>query len=711
MRPLSYGMLFFFWGCAQTVAMAALLWTLFSGLAWIPWSALCLVAVLVGLTFSYRRAGPAGRGAAAVMSAFVAVGLLALLTRGAGAFPFMGIMLLLGRNFTLSARRDLYFNLAVCVVLFTEPLSSPPGAMLWLFGTLFLVALVAVLIADYADQRIAQSLPADALRVPRELMTAGNLAFVSLAIVGLGFLVFILLPQPKPFDMRAWRDLRSTYTHVAPESGKARTYDSGGAGAEGRSGGQGAAGGGRGGAGAGAGAAGGGGGQEKLFEVVSDRKLYLRTGTRERYESGQWLKPEGPAARLKGTYRFILPGGEKQERVPYGIEILSDMPATIPTAIRPQFLRTEAQELLVGRDNIVALTDEVMKSGRIIYAESAMNYRGKRPASDAMPVGDYEALRALPAGEESALTEHASRFGLGRASALRRAEAMEDHFRTSFRVDRQSELEDPLALLANRSGPPRAFASAMTLLLRADGIPARVVEGYRVRRFDPLSQRYYVVKRDEHVWVEAHLESRWVTFEPLPGAPLPGPDSAQSLFETLKDRLEIWLEDIREERARLKNDDWLALAWLAIVEALVALLLALLRYGPWALAAAAAAYFLMRRLGKSFARLTDLVDRFRLWRHRTDEPARRVLLAHELTERACRRRGAARLRTENHDEYAASATRRFPHLQAPLFLLGRLFGEARYGRHLVSEAAAERARAAYHDVLRYIDVKPPAQPG
>jgi hypothetical protein len=707
MRPLSYGMLYFFWGCAQTVAMSALLWTLFPGLSWLPWSMLCAVAVLVGLTFSHRRAGPAGWGGKAIMGAFIAAGLLALLTRGTSAFPFIGIMLLLGRNFTLSARRDLYFNLAICVVLFTEPLSGTPSKTLWIFGLVFLVVLVAVLIADYADQRIAQSLSADAARVPRELMTAGNLAFVSFAIVGFGLLIFFLLPQPRPFDIMAWRDLRSTYTHISPETGRGRPATpapSGGSANQGGSAGAGQSGPGD----TGGGAAGTADGSDKLFEVVSDRKLYLRTGTLDHYEAGRWIRQDGNSTTLKGVVRFVLPGGEKREMVPYGIEIFSEMPETIPTAIRPQFLRTDTQELQVGKDSTVSLPVRLMP-GRVIYAESAVSYRGRRPASDAMPLGNFEALRALPPGKEDSLVEQSRRFGLGRTSALRRAEAMEEHFRTSFRVDTGAESEDPFELLSQESGPPRAFSSAFTLLLRADGIPSRVVEGYRVRRFDPFSQRYTVESRDRHAWVEAYLDSRWVVFEPLPGAPLPGPDSAQSLFETLKDRVEIWLEDIRGERAKLKQDDWVGSVLLAIAETLAVALLALLRYGPWLLLAAAASYFLMRRLGKSFSRLADQVDRFHLWRHRHDDPARKVVRAHEMTERACRRRGVPRRRTENHVEYSFSAAGCFPHLEAPLSLLGNLFGEARYGNRPVSREDARRALSAYLDVLRYIDMKIPGQ--
>lgn len=709
MKPLSYGMLFLAWGVAQTIAMAALLWTLYPRFAWLPWAALCALAVLAGLTLSYRRAGPPGRGANAVMITCLLVGLFAMLSRGTSAFPFLGIMLLLGRNFTLSTRRDLYFNLAICVVLFSEPLSHPPRTTLWIFGLLFLVALVAVLLADYADQRIAQSLPVDAARVPRELMTAGNLGFITLAIIAVGLLIFLVLPQPRPFDIMSWRDLLSTYTHIPPslEKGRIGKPAAPGKGAPGPGGAQGGGGSGSqvgGSAAAGEGGDAAAGGDDTLFEVVSDRKLYLRTGTLDRYESGRWFRPEAAATTLKGTYRFTLPGGERQDMVPYGIEIMREMPGTIPTALRPQFIRTDTQVIHVGPDNTVSL-DDTLLPGRVIYAESVMAYSGKRPASDFMPLANFEALRALPADKEPVLVDQARRLGLGRSTALRRAEAMEEHLRTDFTVVPAAESEDPIDLLKNRAGPPRAFAATLTLLLRADGIPARMAEGYRVRRFDPFAQRYVVTDRDAHAWVEAHVDSRWVVFEPLPGAPLPGEDSAQSVFETLKDRLEILLEDIRAEQTRLEIDDWLKRLMLKALETLVVFLLALLRYGPWALAAAVIAYVLMKRLGKSFARLADWVDRYRLWRHRRDQPVRRVLLVHELAERACRRRGVPRLRTANHVEHAASVAERYPHLDVPISLICRLFGEARYGRRATSEESASRARTAYLELLRYIDLK------
>ncbi len=61
------------------------------------------------------------------------------------------------------------------------------------------------------------------------------------------------------------------------------------------------------------------------------------------------------------------------------------------------------------------------------------------------------------------------------------------------------------------------FASAMAILLRLRGIPARLVGGYRVTEFNPVGGYYIVRERDAHAWVEVFLpEQGWTTFDPTP---------------------------------------------------------------------------------------------------------------------------------------------------------------------------------------------------
>ncbi len=76
----------------------------------------------------------------------------------------------------------------------------------------------------------------------------------------------------------------------------------------------------------------------------------------------------------------------------------------------------------------------------------------------------------------------------------------------------------PIADFLERThiGYCQQFSGAMALLLRMDGIPARVVAGFQSgARSGP--GRYTVTARDAHEWVEAYFTGvGWVTFDPTP---------------------------------------------------------------------------------------------------------------------------------------------------------------------------------------------------
>ncbi len=64
------------------------------------------------------------------------------------------------------------------------------------------------------------------------------------------------------------------------------------------------------------------------------------------------------------------------------------------------------------------------------------------------------------------------------------------------------------------------YASAMVVLARAAGLPARLVTGYATGTYDYSTQRYVVTEADAHSWVEIYFpDFGWVEFEPTGGQP------------------------------------------------------------------------------------------------------------------------------------------------------------------------------------------------
>lgn len=75
------------------------------------------------------------------------------------------------------------------------------------------------------------------------------------------------------------------------------------------------------------------------------------------------------------------------------------------------------------------------------------------------------------------------------------------------------------------------YASAMALMLRSQGVPARVVSGYAQGTFDEESSSYRVQASNAHTWVEVYFPKYgWIQFEPT--ASIPAWDRPDSLDES-----------------------------------------------------------------------------------------------------------------------------------------------------------------------------------
>lgn len=70
-------------------------------------------------------------------------------------------------------------------------------------------------------------------------------------------------------------------------------------------------------------------------------------------------------------------------------------------------------------------------------------------------------------------------------------------------------------LFGTREGYCEHYSSTFTFLMRAAGIPARVVTGYQGGYWNPLGHYLLVRRADAHAWTELWLEGRgWVRFDP-----------------------------------------------------------------------------------------------------------------------------------------------------------------------------------------------------
>ena len=114
-----------------------------------------------------------------------------------------------------------------------------------------------------------------------------------------------------------------------------------------------------------------------------------------------------------------------------------------------------------------------------------------------------------------------------------------------------------------QAGHCEYFASAMTLMLRARGVPARVVNGFRLGPWIPEGSYFRVSQDQAHSWVEYWDQGRWHVADPTPAAAGPGPGGGPLGLGVLS----RWADTLRyhwdRHVVRFSDEDQVAgLSWL-----------------------------------------------------------------------------------------------------------------------------------------------------
>ncbi|MBI4820850.1 MAG: transglutaminase domain-containing protein [Deltaproteobacteria bacterium] len=144
----------------------------------------------------------------------------------------------------------------------------------------------------------------------------------------------------------------------------------------------------------------------------------------------------------------------------------------------------------------------------------------------------------------------AARMAGTASSALELAGAIErglsDGFEYSLDFQRTDGVDPVIDFLTkHREGHCEYFATAMVLLLRTRGVPARMVGGFLVTEQSPLGGYFLVRDSNAHAWVEAFIEGSWRTLDPTPaGALRDQMPSEMDLATSLLDGLVVGLAGI-----------------------------------------------------------------------------------------------------------------------------------------------------------------------
>jgi hypothetical protein len=148
------------------------------------------------------------------------------------------------------------------------------------------------------------------------------------------------------------------------------------------------------------------------------------------------------------------------------------------------------------------------------------------PAGAEYPDWIRERYLALPPSLPSRVVTLTRQMTTGAATPYARATAIESYLRTlTYTLDlpappAERDIVDTF-LFDLREGYCDYFASAMVVMARAAGLPARLVVGYASGTYDRESDRFWVTEADAHSWAEIYFpDTGWIEFEPTAGRAL-----------------------------------------------------------------------------------------------------------------------------------------------------------------------------------------------
>jgi transglutaminase-like putative cysteine protease len=123
--------------------------------------------------------------------------------------------------------------------------------------------------------------------------------------------------------------------------------------------------------------------------------------------------------------------------------------------------------------------------------------------------------------------------------------AVERHLREAYQYSLDVGTAVPLSpleefLFTRKTGYCEHYATAMVIMLRSLGIPARLTTGFLPGEWNDFGRYYTIRQRDAHAWVEVFFpRSGWVTFDPTPAVPPAVSDQALTAATKVLDSIRL----------------------------------------------------------------------------------------------------------------------------------------------------------------------------
>lgn len=445
-------------------------------------------------------------------------------------------------SFDLPRRKDLGYSVVIGLILLGVAATVSQTSVFGLFLLLFLAIALPVLILDYRSR-----LGLVSLNLKEIALAPKRLGLFLLAVVGLGLIIFAVMPrlpgyQLRTFPVSAQVDVEGKFDgrqviNPGYVSGGAKT-GSGNIGGEGQ------------------------GFQPKfdpnyyygfnsqidqnlrgqlipkiVLRVRSQAEGFWRVLAFDRYTGQGWKISRDEQVeqlnRSSWSYQFRLPSSSAiahSKEIVQTYTVVSDLPNLLPALTQPKELYFPTRQVALGPEGDLRSPIE-LPEGLTYTVVSDVPYRQRdllgRSSRD-YPAAIRNAYLQVPPEVVTKIRQQAQAL-LANAprdltspyeQSLYLAQALKQKYTVQPNVRPLNKSEDLVEafLFRFQGGYPDHFSTALTIMLRSLGIPARLVTGFGPGNFNPLTGLYIVRNTDAYAMTEVYFPKYgWFTFDPIPG--------------------------------------------------------------------------------------------------------------------------------------------------------------------------------------------------
>lgn len=302
-----------------------------------------------------------------------------------------------------------------------------------------------------------------------------------------------------------------------------------------------------------------------MAKSMTGNELYLRGITLNLYDGQQWQA--GPSANGRETisvqgFRAMSIGDGVPEQANLITEVVMEPIGEEVLFVIPQVVGLQTPFGIVSHQKGENFTGSFAGTQRVKYIVYSKVGRPERRRK--IEVFDPNVFRnelQVPATIDPRVILMARQATASAKTTFDRARLLETYLRGTFGYTLamgDHTPVDPLAyfLFEKKAGHCEYFASAMTVMLRSLGIPARVVGGYYHGQWNAVGKFFLIRESHAHTWVEAYFpELGWQAFDPTPadpafGSPTGALDYAREWLESAQLFWVNWIVDYDLQQQR-----------------------------------------------------------------------------------------------------------------------------------------------------------------